>query len=222
IDLHKYNEIEQILVSQLVSQPRFNNVIRLSLNGYLTKDVCDAIRNNVDLSMIQHFEFSSTIGTAEAFIELIENMTNLSSIHIRYLHSLDLFNLVSSPNLLIRHLVLFDYEPTTRKQLFYHICRIFPRLTHLTTDYHSRRRLRYLLNELVHLETLTLRLAQDQYAPNHSWIKKHSRLQMNSFEIRVFNIAYTERELVLWINTINNIEHQRHHQHNTLNKCRIQ
>ncbi|CAF4781145.1 unnamed protein product, partial [Rotaria sp. Silwood2] len=141
IDLHKYNEIEKILVSPLVPRPRFNNVTQLSLNGYLTTDVSDAIRNNVDLNMIQHFDFSSTVGTTESFIELIENMINLSSIHIQYFHSLDLFNLVSSPNFSIRHLVLFDYEPTTRKQIFSHICRIFPRLTHLTTDYHSRRRL---------------------------------------------------------------------------------
>ncbi|CAF4183707.1 unnamed protein product, partial [Rotaria sp. Silwood2] len=219
IDLHKYNEIEQILVSPLAPRPRFNRVTQLSLNGYLTTDVCDAIRNNVDLSMIKHFEFSSTVGTTEAFIELIENMTNLSSIHIQYLHSLDLFNLILSPNLSIRHLVLFDYEPTTRKQLFYHICRIFPRLTHLTTDYHSQRRLCYLLNELVHLEQLTLRLTQDQYAPNYSWIKQHNRLRMNSFEIRVFNILHRERRLVLWIDTNNKIEH---HQHHTLNKCSIQ
>ncbi|CAF4496687.1 unnamed protein product [Rotaria sp. Silwood2] len=218
IDLDNCNEIEQLLVSPLVSQSRFNNVIQLSLNGYLTTDVYDAIRNNVDLNMIQHFEFSSTIGTTKAFIELIENMTNLSSIHIQYFHSLDLFNLVSSPNFSIRHLVLFDYEPTTRKQLFSHICRIFPRLTHLTTDYHSRRRLCYLLNELVHLEQLTLRLAQDQYAPNYSWIKQHSRLHMNPFEMRVFNIAHRERKLVLWINTNNNMEHQ----HHTLNICSIQ
>ncbi|CAF3064981.1 unnamed protein product, partial [Rotaria sp. Silwood2] len=45
------------------------------------------------------------------------------------------------------------------------MCQLFPRLTHLATDYHSRRNLRYLLNKLVHLEQLTLRLSQDQYAP---------------------------------------------------------
>ncbi|CAF3014123.1 unnamed protein product, partial [Rotaria sp. Silwood2] len=207
IDLHKYNKIEQILVSQ---------------PGYLTRDVCDAIRNNVDLNMIQHFEFSSTVSTTEAFIELIENMTNLSSIHIQYFHSLVLFNQVSSPIFSIRHLVLFDYEPTARKRLFYRLCRIFPRLTHLTTHYHSRRRLCYLLNELVHLEQLILRLAQDQYAPNYSWIKQHSRLRMNPFKMRVFNIAYRERKRVLLINTNNNMKHQRHRQPYTLNKCRIQ
>ncbi|CAF3464110.1 unnamed protein product, partial [Rotaria sp. Silwood2] len=95
-----------------------------------------------------------------------------------------------------------------------------PRLTHLTTDYHSRRRLCYLLNELVHLEQLTLRLAQDQYAPNYSWIKQHSRLRMNPFEMRVFNIAYRERNLILWINANNNMELQHHH--HTLNICSIQ
>ncbi|CAF3253536.1 unnamed protein product [Rotaria sp. Silwood2] len=94
IDLVKYDEFDQILMSQPINQPRFNHVTRLSLNGYLTTDICDAIRNDVNLSMIQYFEFSSNVGTNEAFIELFENMTNLSSIHLQYLHSLDLFNLI--------------------------------------------------------------------------------------------------------------------------------
>ncbi|CAF4349786.1 unnamed protein product [Rotaria sp. Silwood2] len=222
IDLHKYNEFEQILVSQSVNRPCFRHVTRLSLNGYFTTYFCDAIRNNVDLTIIKHFEFSSTARTTEAFIQLIENMTNLSSIGIQYFHSLDLFNLVLSPNLSIRHLVLFDYEPETRKQLFYHICRLFPRLTHLTTDYHSRRELCYLLNELVHLEQLTLRLAQDQYVPTYGWIKQHSRLQMNPFELRIFNMAHKERKLVLWINTNNNIVLSRHDQHHRVKNCSIQ
>ncbi|CAF5017053.1 unnamed protein product, partial [Rotaria sp. Silwood1] len=222
IDLIKYNDFEQMLMFHSVFQPNFNHVTRLSLNGYLTTHVYDIIQNNIDLSMIKHFKFSSTINTTETLIELINNMINLSSIHIQYLHSLNLFSQLSSPNLSIRHLVLFDYEPTTRKQLFYHICRIFPRLTHLTTDYHSRRKLCYLLNELIHLEQLTLRLSKDQYAPNYGWIKQHSRLQMNTFEMKVFNIAYREKKFILWINTNNNIDLSHHDQYHTLKKCSIQ
>ncbi|CAF1210652.1 unnamed protein product [Rotaria sordida] len=108
IDLVKYNELEQILMSQSVNRPCFNHVTQLSLNGYLTTDICDTIRNNIDLSIIKHFEFSSTIGTNQAFIQLIDKMINLSSIHIQYLHSLDLFNQLLLPYFSIRHLILFD------------------------------------------------------------------------------------------------------------------
>ncbi|CAF3747804.1 unnamed protein product [Rotaria sp. Silwood1] len=223
IDLHKYNEFEQILsVSQSVVQPRFPHVTRLSLNGYLTTHVYDKIQNNIDLSMIKHFEFSSTINTTETLIELINNMINLSSIHIQYLHSLDLFIEPLLPNHSIRHLVLFDYEPTTRKQLFYHICRLFPRLTHLTIDYHSREEFCYLLNELAYLEQFTLRLTKDQDAPNYGWIKQYSRLQMNAFELRIFNMTHKGRQLVLWINTTNNMEVHRHRQHHKFKMCSVQ
>ncbi|CAF3142929.1 unnamed protein product [Rotaria sp. Silwood2] len=97
------------------------------------------------------------------------------------------------------------------------MCQLFPRLTHLATDYHSRRNLRYLLNKLVHLEQLTLRLSQDQYAPSQSWVTQYTRLQRNSFELRVFNFANEERWLVLWISTNNNMEEKRH----SLKKCSI-
>ncbi|CAF4951890.1 unnamed protein product, partial [Rotaria sp. Silwood1] len=165
IDLEKDDDFKQILMSQPINQPRFNHVTKLSLNGYLTTDICDAIRNDVNLSMIQYFQFSSNVGTNEAFIELLESITNLSSIHLQYLHSLDLFNLILFPYHSLRHLVIFDYEPTTKKKLYSRICKLFPRLTHLTTDYHSRRNLRYLLKKLIHLEEITLRLSQDQHAP---------------------------------------------------------
>ncbi|CAF5178696.1 unnamed protein product, partial [Rotaria sp. Silwood1] len=104
IDLIKYNDFEQMLMFHSVFQPNFNHVTRLSLNGYLTTHVYDIIQNNIDLSMIKHFKFSSTINTTETLIELINNMINLSSIHIQYLHSLNLFSQLSSPNLSIRHI----------------------------------------------------------------------------------------------------------------------
>ncbi|CAF1477016.1 unnamed protein product, partial [Rotaria sp. Silwood1] len=163
----EYDDFEGMLMFHSLPSPRFNHVTKLSLNGCLTIDLCDAIQNHVNLGMIQHFQFSSTVGSTEVLMELINNMPNLSSIHIQYLHCLDLFNLILLANLSIRHLVLFDYESTIRKQLFYHICRVFSRLTHLTTDYYSRRALSYLLTKLVYLEQLTLRLAKDQYASNY-------------------------------------------------------
>ncbi|CAF1286584.1 unnamed protein product [Rotaria sp. Silwood1] len=210
IDLEKDDDFKQILMSQPINQPRFNHVTKLSLNGYLTTDICDAIRNDVNLSMIQYFQFSSNVGTNEAFIELLESITNLSSIHLQYLHSLDLFNLILFPYHSLRHLVIFDYEPTTTKKLYSRICKLFPRLTHLTTDYHSRRNLRYLLKKLIHLEEITLRLSQDQHAPSQSWITQYTRWRRDSFELRVFKSANGERRLVLWINTNKNMEERRH------------
>ncbi|CAF2836224.1 unnamed protein product [Rotaria sp. Silwood2] len=221
INLPGYEKLEQILMSQFVKRSCFNHVTRLSLKGCLMMYFCDKIRDNVDLSMIKYFRFSSTIDTSKAVIRLMENMTNLYCIHIQYLHSLSLFNQLVSPLVSIRRLVLFDYTSTTRKQLFYHICRLFPRLTHLTTDYHSRQMLCYLLNELLDLENVTVHLARSQYAPSHAWIRQHSRLQRNLFESKVLNIADREKRLILWINTNSDIEITRRH-HHKLRKCTIQ
>ncbi|CAF3082604.1 unnamed protein product [Rotaria sp. Silwood2] len=91
IDLLKYKKLEKTLISQSVTRPCFSYITRLSLHGYLTIDVCDKIRHHIDARMIVYFGFSSIVGVTEAFVRLIENMTNLYCIHIQYAYSLNLF-----------------------------------------------------------------------------------------------------------------------------------
>lgn len=56
----------------------------------------------------------------------------------------------------------------TIKSLFSNVCRLFPRLTHLSTEYYSRRIVRYLLNNHFHLQMIHFRLNENLHVPNHN------------------------------------------------------
>jgi len=91
------NHRDEFLRGNCENQPRFCHVKRLSLNGYLIKEIFDRIRYHIDIKKIEHFQFCSTIDDNDGFVDLIKEMTNLSSLHIQYPNILHLLRLISSP-----------------------------------------------------------------------------------------------------------------------------
>ena len=77
--------------------------------------------------------------------------------------------------------------------------RLFPRLTHLTLDYHAEKQVYYLLNNLIYLEQLNVRLGKHQYPPNDGLIVRRSRLLTEQFESEMFRTALNGRTWILWI-----------------------
>jgi hypothetical protein len=203
-----------------IDRSYFIHVKRLSLNGSLTKDLSDQIRYFIDIDKIEHFQIISTDDHFPEYVQLILDMSNLSSLDIQCLHSLRLFRLISSPLFSIRRLVLLGCEMTTIKRVYSDLCYLFPNLIELTSEYQSRRIFSYLLNNLFYLEQITFRLNQHNHVPNHHWIEEHTRLISDSFQSDIFNINYKERLFIIWINQDKNIDQTspRHKNH----KCPIQ
>ncbi len=211
MELNHFNEFDRSY---------FIHVKCLSLNGTLTKVQSNQIRHFIDIHKIEHFQMISTDDHFYEYVQLISDMSHLSSLDLQCLHSLRLFRLISSPLFSIRYLVLLGCEITTIKRVYSDLCYLFPNLIELTSEYQSRRILSYLLNNLFYIEQINFRLNQYNHVPNHRWIEEHTRLISDSFQSDIFNINYKERLFIIWINQDKNIDQtpSRHKHH----KCPIQ
>jgi len=220
LNLIELNHMNEFLISTDNDRPCFCHVTRLSLDGHLTKSICKKIRNNINIRIIEHFEILSTSDDLQEFAQLIGDMNNLSSLYIQCLHTLHLFRLIPSSSLFsIRHLLLFGHEVKTIKRIYPDLCYLFPYLTDLKIEYHSRQILCYLLNNLIYLDQISFRLNQHDHVPNNTWIVEHSRLTNHSFESEICNVNYKEKIFVIWINQDKNNDQSYHHKSH---KCPIQ
>ncbi|CAF0908333.1 unnamed protein product [Adineta steineri] len=211
-----FDELNPIYLSIDHYYGRFCNVNRLSFNGHLTGNILINIRHLINMDKVEHFQFSSTIEHFHELAQFIQDMTNLSSLHIQCIHVLHIFNLISSPLASVRRLDLYGHQTKTRSLLLKRVRFLFPAVIHLTMEYHSRRLLRYVLNKLVYLEQIHFRLKDHDHVPNHHWIEQYTRLINHSFQSEVFNVNYKERIFVLWINQEKVNNQSIHH------KCLIQ
>ena len=174
------------------------------------------LRNTIDTKSIEHFELLSKSDTLPGFAQLIMDMRSLSSLQIRCKDIIQLFNLIHSPLASVRCLVLIDDEGKASKRLFFQLCHLFSRLTHLTIKYHSREVVTYLLNKLIYLEEICFNAHKIDDILDHRWITRHTRLTNDSFQLMIFNIHDYKRVFVLWINQEKNIKQS------SLFKCPIQ
>lgn len=197
LDLNSSDELFQFYS---FNQPLFPNVKHLILNGYLTDKKFKQILENININIIEHFQYSSIINHIELFSKFLKQMSNLYSFNIKSKDILPLFKYLSLPLISIRYLILSDYGVRRTKMILHYSRRLFPNLTNLKMKYHSRRLLCYLLNKFLHLEQIHLDLNEKDYVPNHKWIVEKTRLNNNSFESQIFNINNQERIFIIWIN----------------------
>ncbi|CAF4203810.1 unnamed protein product, partial [Adineta steineri] len=61
IDLQKYDRCAKMFMSQSLTQPCFNHLTRLSLNGSFTTELSARIQEHVDLQMVKYFQFTSQV-----------------------------------------------------------------------------------------------------------------------------------------------------------------
>jgi hypothetical protein len=216
LNLVEFNQLDKLLLKVDIDRPCFSHLKRLTLNGYIPMHVLNKLRNNIDTKSIEHFQLLSKSDTLPGFAQLIMDMRPLSSLQIRCKDVIHLFSLIHSPLVSIRRLVLIDDEGKPSKRLFFQLCRLFSRLTHLTIKYHSRKIVGYLLNKLIYLEEICFNAQKIDDIPDHRWITQHTRLTNDSFESIIFNIHDSKRIFVLWINQEKNIKHSSHF------KCPIQ
>ena len=216
LNLVAFNQLDKFVLKVDNDRPCFSHIKRLTLNGYISMDVLNKLRNNIDTKSIEYFQLLSKSDTLPGFAQLIMDMRSLSSLQIRCKDVIQLFSLIHSPLVSIRRLVLIDDEGKPSKRLYFQLCHLFPRLTHLTIKYHSRKVVGYLLHKLIYLEEICFNVRKIDDIPDHRWITQYTRLTNNSFESMIFDIHDYKRLFVLWINQEKNIEQSSHF------KCPIQ
>ena len=219
MNLIESNLHDQFSIWKDGDEPYFCHVRRLSLNGHLTKNIADRIGHCIDIHRIEHFQILSRSDDLCEFAQLILDMSDLSSLDIQCLHSLRMFRLILFPLISVRRLTLIGCETRTINRLYFEVYRLFPHLSELTSEYHSRQILSYLLNNFNYLEEINLRLNNHDHVPDHRWIEEHTRLISDSFVSNVFNVNYKERLFRIWINQDKNFDRSPPQKHR---KCPIQ